>query len=77
MTSHILERGGRLFSVFPPGFPLIMAGATQVGLPVVSLNPLLSAGMFVLTFWLARRVSGDEATAALASMMLAGPATFW
>ena len=40
------------------------------------LNPLLSAGMFVLTFWLARRVTGDEATAALASMMLAGTTFF-
>jgi 4-amino-4-deoxy-L-arabinose transferase-like glycosyltransferase len=47
-----------------------------VGLPAWSLNPLLSAGMFVLTFWLARRVTRDEATAALASVMLAGSSYF-
>ena len=76
MTSHILERGGRLFGVFPPGWPLIVAGAIRVGLPAWLLNPLLSAGMFVVTFWLARRVTGDEATAALASMMLAGTTFF-
>ena len=44
MTSHILERGGRLFGVFPPGWPLIVAGAIRVGLPAWLLNPLLSAG---------------------------------
>lgn len=75
-TSHILERDGRLFSVFPPGWPLIIAAASRVGLPAWSLNPLLSAGMFVLTFWLARRVTRDEATAALASVMLAGSSYF-
>ena len=75
-ASHILERDGRLFSVFPPGWPLVIAAATRVGLPAWSLNPLLSAGMFVLTFWLARRVTRDEATAALASLMLAGTSYF-
>src|SRR5215471_11919885 len=75
-TSHILERDGRLFSVFPPGWPSIIAAATRVGLSAWMLNPLLSAGMFVLTFWLARRVTGDEATAALASMMLAASSYF-
>ncbi|HKW01572.1 MAG TPA: glycosyltransferase family 39 protein [Vicinamibacterales bacterium] len=70
-TSHIIERGGRLFSVFPPGWPLMLAAGMRVGLPPWTLNPLLSAAMFVLVFWLARRVTGDDATAALASVMLA------
>jgi len=70
-TSHIIERGGRLFSVFPPGWPLMLAAGMRVGLPPWTLNPLLSAAMFVLVFWLARRVTGDGATAALASVMLA------
>ena len=70
-TSHIIERGGRLFSVFPPGWPLMLAAGMRVGLPPWTLNPLISAAMFVLVFWLARRVTGDGATAALASVMLA------
>ena len=75
-TSHIIERDGRLFSVFPPGWPVIMAAGMRAGLPPWTLNPLLSAAMFVLTFFLARRLTGDGATAALASVMLATTSYF-
>jgi hypothetical protein len=75
-TTNIIERDGHVFSVFPPGWPLLIAAALRLGLPAWTLNPLLSAGLFVLTFRLAQRVSGDHATAALASMTLAASSYF-
>ncbi len=69
-TNHIIERNGRLFSVFPPGWPLILAGALRVGLPAWIVNPCLSAGLFIVTFLLARRLTSDAATAVLASIIL-------
>ncbi len=75
-TSHIIERGNHVFSVFPPGWPVIVAVSLRAGLPSWALNPLLSAAMFVLTFFLARRVTGDEATSALAAVMLATTSYF-
>jgi hypothetical protein len=75
-TSHVIMRNGHLFSVFPPGWPLIIAAAARLGLPAWTLNPLLSAGLFVLTFHLTRRVTGDEGAAALASITLAASSYF-
>ena len=69
-TSHVIERGGHVFGVFPPGFPLILAGASLLGVPAWTINPLLSAGLFILTFHLTRRITGRGATAALASITL-------
>jgi len=62
--------------VFPPGFPLIVAAAARVGLPAWTLNPLLSAGLFVLTFELTRRVAGSDATGALAAITLVASSYF-
>jgi hypothetical protein len=75
-TSHIIERDGRLFSVFPPGWPLVIAAASRVGIAAWALGPLLSAGLFVLTFRLAERLTGDGATAALASVTMAATSYF-
>jgi hypothetical protein len=76
VTSHIIERDGRLFGVFPPGWPLVLAAAIRIGLPAWTVNPVLSAILFVVTFYLAKRVLGDEATAALAAITLAATGFF-
>ncbi len=68
--THVIERNGHLFGVFPPGWPLVIAGAMLLQIPAWLLNPLLSAGLFVLTFRLAARVTEDQATAALTSLTL-------
>jgi hypothetical protein len=75
-TSHVIERNGRVFSVFPPGWPVVIAAAMRLGIPSWAINPLLSAGLFLLTFRLANRVTGDGATAALASVTLASSSYF-
>jgi hypothetical protein len=75
-TSHVIVRNGHLFSVFPPGLPLIMAIAAQIGLPAWALNPLMSGGLFVLTFELTRRITGSDTTGALASLTLVSSSYF-
>ena len=75
-TSHVIARNGHLFSVFPPGFPAVIAVAARLGLPAWAINPLLSGGLFVVVFFLTRRVTADGATAALTSLTLAWSSYF-
>ena len=75
-TSHLIVRNGHLFSVFPPGFPAVIALAAFIGLPAWAINPLCSAGLFVLTFHLALRVTRDGATAALTSLVMVSSSYF-
>lgn len=49
-----LWRDGRLWSRYPPGFPLLLAGATAVGGPRAAhlVNPLLYLGLLAALAWL-------------------------
>lgn len=70
VTNHLISRDGRLFSVFPPGWPVLLAASMRLGLAAWLLNPLISAALFVLTFLLARRLTRDPGTACLAAITL-------
>lgn len=69
-TTHIIERNGRLFSVFPPGWPVMIAAAALVWIPAWAVAPLISGAVFVVTFQLARRVTNNDGVAALATLTL-------
>lgn len=69
--------GASLVPVYPPGFPLLMAGlATLGGEAAGYLVVPAASGLLVLgTFWLGRRVDG-AATGLMAALLLACSPTF-
>lgn len=75
-TSHVVERDGRIFGVFPPGWPLILAAAALVRFPAWVVAPLFSGALFVLTFQLSRRVTRDDGVPALTALTLAASSYF-
>lgn len=69
-ANHIRETGGRLFSVFPPGWPAVLVLAVETGFPVWVVNPILGLGLLATVFVLARRLY-DERVAVVAAAMVA------
>lgn len=68
---HVANRSGTLVTSFPPGWPLLLAGALLVRVPVWIINPLIGAGTLAVLFLLGRRIYDDEvAVAAVLTMML-------
>ncbi len=64
--------GGRWYAVFPPGYPLLLAGGERVGAPWL-INPLLGAALALILWALAREVlGGDGAGARLAPLLFLG-----
>ncbi len=61
-----LWRDGRLWSRYPPGFPLLLAGATTIGGGRAAhlVNPLLYLGLLAILAWLPRVLLGGGAVAA-------------
>jgi hypothetical protein len=59
---------GALAPIFPPGYPLALAGPMVLGAPML-FGPLLAAALVALTYALARRLSRDELVARLAAVL--------
>jgi hypothetical protein len=59
-TFHIGERQGLLVTSFPPGWPLMLAGAILAHVPIWIVNPLIGTATLVVLFALARRIWNDE-----------------
>jgi hypothetical protein len=72
---HIRVLDGRVFSVFPPGWPAIIFGMGLLGLPAWLVNPALAA-LAVPAFFLTARRLYDGRTAILATPVLAGSCFF-
>ncbi len=72
---HVREVDGRLFSVFPPGWPAVLAAARLARFPLWLVNPLLSAASLVLLFALGRRLHGE--TGALAAVAVTFLSSFF
>ena len=58
---HIRQVGDRIFSVFPPGWPAVLAAALLMGVPAWLVNPVLGAALVWLTWVVGRRVDGARA----------------
>ena len=65
----IMVHDGKWFSVFPPGWPLVLALGVIAGVPWI-LNPLLSGAGVLLAYAVVRRVHRSS-TALLAALLLA------
>ncbi|MBI2835875.1 MAG: glycosyltransferase family 39 protein, partial [Acidobacteria bacterium] len=68
-TNHIVECDHKLFGVFPPGWPLVLALMQVMRFPPWLVNPLLGAALFSAVFGLARRIDSEPAAVLAASMM--------
>lgn len=54
--NYIVHEGSRLYGTFPVGWPLVLAAAMWVGMPVWLVNPILGAVTLVLVAHLGRRL---------------------
>ena len=52
---HIRVLDGRVFSVFPPGWPAVIFAAALAGIPAWLVNPILGALTVIVFFAVARR----------------------
>lgn len=64
---NMVEKDGRWFAQYPPGWPALLAIGVKLGVPW-AVNPLLGALMVLLIFFLARELF-DEKTARLSSLL--------
>jgi hypothetical protein len=71
-ATHLLVRGGRWFSQYPPGHPALLALGLFSGLPWL-VNPLFTAGTLVLVFAAARRLLGEGGARLSAALYLVSP----
>ena len=55
----LFEEPDRIGGIFPPGYPLLLAGGFLIGAPMV-IGPLLAAGIVILTYVLTREMALDE-----------------
>ncbi|MCX6549631.1 MAG: glycosyltransferase family 39 protein [Acidobacteria bacterium] len=67
---HVRVLDGRVFSVFPPGWPAVIYAAEQAGIPAWLVNPLLGALVVVVCFLVARRWY-DARVALVATVVMA------
>lgn len=57
--TNIAQHDGILVSRFPPGWPLILSLAFEVGMPPHLINPILGLATLVLFYFFARRYYGE------------------
>lgn len=73
-TTHVGNLGGKWFSVYPPGWPLILAVATKLNLKH-AINPLMTTlSLTVLTLW-SEKIYGRK-VALIAAIPLVASAFF-
>ena len=63
--NYIQARDGKLFGVFPPGWPLVLAATTLLNVPSWLVNPALGVASLFVLFLIGRRMY-DESTALIA-----------
>ncbi|HEX6272140.1 MAG TPA: hypothetical protein VFZ53_03845 [Polyangiaceae bacterium] len=63
--------GGGLGVIFPPGYPLALAGGFLVGAPL-AVGPLLAAALVIVTYTTTRSLLGDERVARIAAFVSLG-----
>jgi hypothetical protein len=73
--AHIMELGGKRVSHFPPGWPLLVAGWTALGLPACLAGPAAGALLLVGVAALARETAGGRAV--LPSVILVAATPFF
>jgi hypothetical protein len=66
---HVADTDGKWYSIFPPGWPAVLALAIKAGIPTL-INPLLAGLTIVVLFPLLRRLYG-VVTANVACALLA------
>lgn len=52
---HTIEREGRYFGIFPPGYPFLLSIGVIIGVPWI-INPLLGAMTILLIYLIARHL---------------------
>ncbi len=72
-ANHIRAAGGRLFSVFPPGWPAVLVLALGTGVPAWIVNPLLGVALLGVAFVLARRQHGVRVAVASTAILAVSP----
>lgn len=72
-STHIVSKGGKLFSVYPLGWPLLLAGAVLLHLPLWLINPLLGTLSLFVLFRLGRKLYGDNIAILAALLLLVSP----
>lgn len=72
-ANHIRAAGGRLFSVFPPGWPAVLVLALETGVPSWVVNPFLGLGLLAMAFVLARRQHGARVAVASTVILAVSP----
>lgn len=70
--SLVVEAEGRRFSIYPPGWPALLALGVLAGVPWL-VNPLLAGATAAALWMLARRVAGRPAAHASAVALAASP----
>ncbi len=71
--NYIVQEPGRVFGSFPLGWPLALAAALRLGVPVWLVNPLLGALTLGLTWQLGTRLYGPPAGASAAALVAVSP----
>jgi hypothetical protein len=69
----IVEKAGKWLSSFPPGWPLLLAGARLLGFPFWAVSPLLGAIMLVFLAKLAAREDGPAGSAIALALVVFSP----
>ena len=72
-TNYVYMAEGRAFGVFPPGWPLVLAGAMRAGVPDWMVNPFLGAITIWLVYLLGRRLDGVPEGLVAASLVAISP----
>jgi hypothetical protein len=72
-TNYISVDRGRAFGVFPPGWPLVLAGAARVGIAGWLVNPALGALTIWLVYLIGRRLDGAREGLVAAALVAVSP----
>jgi len=72
-TNYVFVDNGRAFGVFPPGWPLVLAAASRLGIPEWAVNAPLGGLTIWLVFLLGRRLGGDREGLAAALLVAVSP----
>lgn len=72
-ANHVRQVDGRVFSVFPPGWPALLTLALAGGMPLWLVNPLLGVLTLWLTFLVGRRLHDDRVAAAAVLVLAVSP----
>jgi hypothetical protein len=72
-SNYILFDDGRAYGVFPVGWPLALAAAIAIGIPIWLVNPLAGAATVFLVAYLASRLHSPRVGALAAAIVVVSP----